>query len=181
MAPGDISIAYDQFPAPNDNSYGVNSVGWHPGGSGGHSFSDLTGSDKAGFQILRPNGTIAVSFNVDYITASTLNSPPSGYRSLGPFGGDGSIVVNSTPALVNNGTQIQWDTSFARDLNGPTVWSPSPTWPTPTYFVGGVQTIGTSGTNSAVLTTNSPPVNCSLATDPNCLTNYGMVSSEPFE
>ena len=117
-APGDISIAYDQFPAPNDNSYGVNSVGWPPGGSGGHSFSDLTGSDKAGFQILRPNGTIAVSFNVDYITASSLGSPPSGYKSLGPFGGDGSIVVNSTPALVNNGTQIQWDTSFARDLNG---------------------------------------------------------------
>ena len=172
-APGDISIAYDQFPAPNDNSYGVNSVGWHPGGHGGHSFSDLTGSDKAGFQILRPNGTIAVSFNVDYITASSLNSPPSGYRSLGPFGGDGSIVVNSTPALVNNGTQIQWDTSFARDLNGPTVWGPSPTWPTPTYFVGGVQTIGTSGTNSANLLTDSPPVNCSLATDPNCLTNYG--------
>ena len=27
-APGDISIAYDQFPAPNDNSYGVNSIGW---------------------------------------------------------------------------------------------------------------------------------------------------------
>jgi hypothetical protein len=39
--------------------------------------------------------------------------------------------------------------------------------------VGGVQTIGTSGTNSANLLTNSPPVNCSLATDPNCITNYG--------
>ena len=99
-APGDISIAYSQFPAPNDNSYGTNAVGWPKG----HTFGNLTGSDKAGFQILRPNGTIAVSFNIDYITASTLNSPPSGYRSLGPFGGDGSIVVNSTPALVNNGT-----------------------------------------------------------------------------
>ena len=26
--PGDLNIAYDQFPAPNDNSYGVNAVGW---------------------------------------------------------------------------------------------------------------------------------------------------------
>ena len=77
------------------------------GAQQGHTFSDLTSSDKAGFQILRPNGTIAVSFNIDYITASTLGSPPSGYKSLGPFGGDGSIVVNSSPALVNNGTPIR--------------------------------------------------------------------------
>jgi hypothetical protein len=170
MAPGDISIAYDQFPAPNDNSYGTNAVGW----PSGHLFKDLVNSDKAGFQILRPDNTVAVSFNVDYITQSSLNSPPSGYRSLGPFGGDGSIVVNSPPALVNNGTQITWDTSFARDLNGPAVWAPTPTWPTPTYFVGGVQTIGDCpGTNCAHLLSNSPPVDCSLATDPNCIINYG--------
>ena len=29
------------------------------------------------------------------------------------------------------------------------------------------------GTNSANLLTDSPPVDCSLATDPNCITNYG--------
>ena len=40
---------------------------------------------------------------------------------------------------------------------------------TPTYFMGGVQTIGTAGTNSANLLVNSPPVDCSLATDPNCI------------
>jgi hypothetical protein len=166
---GDISIAYSQFPAPNDNSYGTNAVGW----PSGHTFNNLTGSDKAGFQIIRPNGTIAVSFNIDYITASTLNSPPSGYQSLGPFGGDGGIVVNSTPALVNNGTQITWDTSFARDLNGPALWGATPTWPTPTYFTGGVQTVCTAGTNSANLLINSPPVDCSMADAPNCIKVYG--------
>ena len=77
-----------------------------------------------------------MSFNVDYIQASTLGSPPSGYKSLGPFGGDGSIVVNSTPALTSDGTTIQWDTSFARDLNG--VQSPWQVWSSPTYFSGGV-------------------------------------------
>ena len=119
-APGDISIAFDQFPAPNDNSYGVdNSVGWHQR-HGEHRFKDLTNSDKAGFQIIRPNNTVAVSFNVDYITASTAGSPPSGYKSLGPFGGDGSILTNSSPPLTSNGTTIQWDTSLARDLNGVT-------------------------------------------------------------
>jgi len=171
-AAGDISIAYSQFPAPNDNSYGTNAVGW----PSGHTFNNLTGSDKAGFQILRPNGTIAVSFNIDYISQSTLNSPPSGYQSLGPFGGDGGIVVNSTPALVNNGSQITWDTSFARDLNGPAVWTTIPTWPMPTYFTGGTQNPGTlpPTPNGANLLSNSPPVDCSMANASNCIFAYGV-------
>ena len=63
---------------------------------------------------------------------------------------------------------------MARDLNG--VQSPFGTWPPAnhTYFNGGVQTIGLPpGTNTANLLTDSPPVDCSLATDPNCITNYG--------
>jgi hypothetical protein len=166
-APGDISVAFDQFPAPNDNSYGANAVGW----PGGHLFKDLTNSDKAGFQILRPNNTVAVSFNVDYLVQNSAGSPPSGFRSGGPFGGDGSILINSTPPLTSDGTTIQWDTSFSRDLNG--VQSPFGTWSAPTYFMGGAQTFCTAGTNSTNLLQNSPPVDCSLATDPNCIINYG--------
>jgi hypothetical protein len=166
-APGDISVAFDQFPAPNDNSYGANAIGW----PGGHLFKDLTNSDKAGFQILRPNNTVAVSFNVDYITATT--GVPSGYASRGPFGGDGSILTNSSPPLTSDGTTIQWDTSFSRDLNG--VQNPFGTYSSPTYFVGGAQTIGNPpGPNTASLLKDSPPVDCSVATDPpTCITNYG--------
>lgn len=174
--PGDISIIFDQFPAPNDNSYGTNSIGW---GTKGHQFKDLTGSDKAGFQIINPTGTVKVSFNVDYITSSTLGSPPSCYKSLGPFGGDGSIVTNSTPPLTSDGTTIQWDTSMARDLNGPQ--SPFGTYSSPTYFMGCVQTIGTTGTNSAALLTNSPPVDCSLATDPStCISTFGTPNGSQY-
>jgi hypothetical protein len=166
-APGDISVAFDQFPAPNDNSYGANAIGW----PGGHLFKDLTNSDKAGFQILRPNNTVAVSFNVDYITATT--GVPSGYASRGPFGGDGSILTNSSPPLTSDGTTIQWDTSFSRDLNG--VQNPFGTYSSPTYFVGGAQTIGNPpGPHTANLLKDSPPVDCSLATDPpTCIINYG--------
>jgi hypothetical protein len=39
--------------------------------------------------------------------------------------------------------------------------------------MGGVQTICTAGTNSANLLVNSPPVDCSLATNPNCIISYG--------
>jgi hypothetical protein len=173
--PGDISIAFDQFPAFNDLSYGSNAVGWLHG----HKFSDLTNSDKAGFQILRPNNTVAVSFNVDLITASTLGSPPSGYKSLGPFGGDGSIVTNSSPPLTSDGTTIQWDTAFARDLNG--VQTPWGTYSAPTYFTGGVQTIGTSGTNGTNLLVNSPPVDCSPPADPmSCVLVYGTPKGSQY-
>ena len=47
---GDLTIAFDQFPAPNDNSYGANSIGWTQGG-GSRDFKHLVNSDHAGFLI----------------------------------------------------------------------------------------------------------------------------------
>jgi hypothetical protein len=101
---GDLFIRYDQFPAPNDNSYGVNAVGW----KNGHTFGNLTGSDHAGFQLVDPNGTVRLSFNVDYLSANT--AAPSGYASLGVNGGDGSM-------LVGTATGITATTSLANNLN----------------------------------------------------------------
>lgn len=102
LANGDLFIKYDQFPAPNDNSYGINAVGW----PNGHKFSDLVGSDHAGFQLVDGNGTVRLSFNVDYLSANT--SAPSGYASLGVTGGDGKMLVgtadgiSATTSLANN-------------------------------------------------------------------------------
>jgi hypothetical protein len=98
-----LHIRYDQFPAPNDNSYGTNAVGW---GSHGHKFTDLVGSDHAGFQLVDPGGVVRLSFNVDYISANL--SAPSGYASLGVTGGDGKMIVgtadgiSATSSLANN-------------------------------------------------------------------------------
>jgi hypothetical protein len=116
---GDLSIVYDQFPAPNDNSYGVNAVGW---GTKGHKFNDLVGSDHAGFALVDPGGTTQLDFNIDYITAETLSPAPagySGYQSLGPFGGDGKVNVGSLNTDPNPATNpdISWDSSLARNLN----------------------------------------------------------------
>ena len=105
-ASGDLQIKYDQFPAPNDNSYGVNAVGW---GTHGHKFSDLVGSDHAGFQLVDGNGVIKLQFNVDYISANA--SAPSGYASLGVNGGDGKM-------LIGTATGISATTSLDRNLNG---------------------------------------------------------------
>ncbi|MEN9728678.1 MAG: hypothetical protein RL434_3044 [Pseudomonadota bacterium] len=128
---GDLAIRYDQFPAPNDNSYGANAVGW----PNGHKFSDYTGSDKAGIQIKDAGGTVRLSFNLDYLSAKT--GTPSGFASLGPFGGDGKVLVGSlTPA------DLEWDTSLARNLNDLG------------YFSSGVQVQGLAVAN---LLLASPP------------------------
>jgi hypothetical protein len=140
---GDVSIVFDQFPAPNDNSYGVNAVGW---GGGGHKFNDLVGSDHSGYEVVNPSGTVVLDFFVDYVSKTTVsNAVPSGYASLGPFGGDGKVNVGSlTPSDVG------WDSSLAEDLNASGYFSD----------VGGVATQSPAtlnGTNGANLLLSSPP------------------------
>ncbi len=103
-AGGDLLIRYDQFPAPNDNSYGVNAVGW----TNGHTFNDLVGSDHAGFQLTDGSGVVQLSFNVDYISA--VSSAPSGYASLGVNGGDGKMIVGTASGITAT-------TSLANNLN----------------------------------------------------------------
>lgn len=100
-----LHIKYDQFPAPNDNSYGINAVGW---GSHGHKFSDLVGSDHAGIQLRDGNGVVKLSFNVDYLTANA--AAPSGYASLGVSGGDGKMLVGTADGITAT-------TSLANNLN----------------------------------------------------------------
>jgi hypothetical protein len=124
---GDILVRYDQFPAPNDNSYGINAVGW----DGGHTFGNLTGSDKAGIQIRNNSGIVKLSFEMDYLSAKT--GTPSGYASLGVTGGDGDM-------LVGTATGISVTTSLANNLNETG------------YCVAGNCTV--AGTNLLV---NSPP------------------------
>jgi hypothetical protein len=104
---GDLLIKYDQFPAPNDNSYGVNAVLWNTGAHG-HTFNDLVGSDHAGFQLVDPSGVVRLSFNADYISA--VSTAPSGYASLGVTGGDGKM-------LVGTATGITTTSSLANNLN----------------------------------------------------------------
>jgi hypothetical protein len=102
-AAGNLVIIFDQFPAPNDNSYGANAVGW---GDHGHTFGNLTGSDHAGFQLKDPNGVVKLSFNIDYLSANV--NALSGYSSLGPFGGDGKVLIGALTTA-----DIAWTTSLA--------------------------------------------------------------------
>ncbi len=102
---GDVTAIYDQLTTINDNSYGTNVVGW---GSKTHTFSNLTGSDKAEFVFKNAAGTTVLDAFFDYITAKT--GTPSGYDTLCATGGDGKVVTG--------GTYIQGcSTSIAENLN----------------------------------------------------------------
>ena len=157
---GDLLLIFDQYPAPSDNSYGANAVGW---GSGGHTFSNLVTADHAGFTVSQ-NGTAKLDFNVDYLSSTSVSSTnPSGYTSLGPFGGDGSVNVGTLTT-----SDVTWDTSLSRDLNKLG------------YFSNGTQTSASkSGTNGADLLVNSPPTESTSGYDLKSPNPWNGASTNP--
>jgi uncharacterized repeat protein (TIGR01451 family) len=145
LANGDIRVTYLQSNNFNDNTYGTGSdAGWAAIGKT-HTFSNLTGSDKAGFEVKATDGTVLFKFYQDYITASSTNidgySVYSGYQSLGYDGGDGGLVTGGT-LNAQAGTLLKdFDSTLETNLNqagfvggtGATSWlvnSPNsnPTW-----------------------------------------------------
>jgi hypothetical protein len=131
-----VYVRYEQSRNINDNSYGTTRVGWGayaPSGKN-HNFADLVGSDKAEFAFTNADGTQVLRFVMDYITRSNLGAPPSGYRSLGVTGGDGSMIAGNASSI------LAYTTSLARNLNDTG------------YCVGG--NCGAGGTD---LLANSPP------------------------
>jgi hypothetical protein len=106
---GNLHILFDQFTNFNDNSYGVNTVGW--GGPGKHKFQDLTGSDKAQFIVNNAAGQPVLNFAIDYISCATTIATPSQCASLGVSGGDGGFT------LGNKAWILSWNTSLAHNLN----------------------------------------------------------------
>ena len=135
-ANGDVTVRYDQSRGLNDNSYGTNIVQWPTS----HTFSNLTGSDKAQFMFYDKNGTKVLDFYLDYIT--TKSGTASGYASLGPDGGDGSMVSGTRSNIK------AWTTSLAESLNATG------------YCISGNCSAG--GTNLLV---NSPPTVSSSSYD----------------
>lgn len=114
-AAGNVFVAFVQPLSINDNTYGANAIGW---GSKKHSFSDLTGSDKAQFNFTNGAGQMFI-YTLDYISQS--KTTPSGYASLGVTGGDGSVAKNNAKGGQNGGGQVAdvlaWGTSLAYNLN----------------------------------------------------------------
>jgi hypothetical protein len=153
-ASGNLNIIYEQFPAPNDNSYGVNAVGW---GTKGHTFGNLVGSDHAGFQLVDASGVVKLDFAIDYISVKA--GAPSGYASLGATGGDGGINIAADGQAAAG---ISGDSSLARNLN------------TLGYFVAGAQVTSTkTAVNGTDLLVDSPKT-------VNTVDDYTLVTPNPW-
>src|SRR6185503_13947470 len=113
LANGDVKVIFRQSRNLNDNVYGTPAPadGWSS-----HSFGNLTGSDKAEFRFTDGAGKVVLDFYLDYVSATNVSAMfPSGYASLGPNGGDGSMVTGAK-------TNVLWWTSTLADnlnSNGP--------------------------------------------------------------
>ena len=114
---GNVTVAFVQPLSINDNTYGANSIGWNtdPKKSGGHSFNNLVGSDKAQIDFTNAAGQ-AFSITLDYISKST--SAPSGYASLGVTGGDGGLGGGKKGGGSITAAQVvKWGSSLDYNLN----------------------------------------------------------------
>ncbi len=183
---GDVKVIYRQSRTVVDNTYGTPSVaaGW----KNGHTFSDLTGSDKAQFTFYDTNGTVVLDFFADYLSASATF--PSGYGTLGVKGGDGSMVMGSATNVLSVRTTIADNLNQSAAFYGYKVNSPSPEASFPTWdYVDGYEVIvsarafGAAGFGSVELPIvhNSPsklgfnaamPVPCNAA-----MTNIAIVTA----
>jgi len=112
MGDGTLCVKYTQSQAVNDNRYGTGATaatGW----PSGHTFNALVGSDKCEFRFQNTDGTTALDIYSDCITQAasvtfsggTINYP-TGYGTLGPNGGDGSLVSGSLSNVVSVHTSI---------------------------------------------------------------------------
>jgi hypothetical protein len=135
LANGNVEVFYLQSPSLNDNRYGTGATaatGW----PGGHSFSQLTGSDEADFLFADKNGNKVLQFQCDYISAATgatfgngvSNHYASGYGTLGPKGGDGTMQIGSLSNVLSCSTTLS-DTLNQPGFTGYIVNSPPETSP----------------------------------------------------
>jgi|GEM_PF-2100475 len=167
---GNIEVIYLQSRSLVDNTYGTGAVGW----TGGHKFTDLTGSDKAEFSFRDTKGTVVLDFNCDYISAATSAkfgngltvNYPSSYGTLGPNGGDGKMLVGNSNSVLSVQTTFSDTLNLPAYQSGFTVNSPLPEGSNPNWnYVDGYRVVisksafGTNGFGSVTipLVHNSPP------------------------
>ncbi len=83
-----------------DNTYGTGAIGW----PSAHTFNDLVTSDNMQMELYDAVGVKKMDFKMDYLSASS--SAPSGYKSLGVTGGDGSISLGSSANVLSVKTSL---------------------------------------------------------------------------
>ena len=120
---GDIKVTFRQSRNLNDNVYGAPAAadGW----AGGHTFGNLTGSDKAEFRFTDKSGKVVLDFYSDYVSAVTRSATfPSGYASLGPNGGDGKMVLGLASWVLSYTSTLADSLNATGPFNAASPYSP---------------------------------------------------------
>ncbi|MEP7115867.1 MAG: SdrD B-like domain-containing protein, partial [Ilumatobacteraceae bacterium] len=118
-----------------DNTYGTNAVSW----PNGHTFGNLTGSDKVQLALYDASNVKKMEFKVDYISASSAAS--SGYKCLGVTGGEGGMLLGSATDVVSARTSLDVnlnDYGYVLITNSPATnasYAPNATYPNWIYDV----------------------------------------------
>lgn len=95
----DVEVTFN--PDFVDATYGTGSVGW---GNRGHWFKDLYGSDHVEIAVTNGDGDTVFHGRLDLLEKTDL--VPSGYATLGPFGGDGAIYKGDPDHVLSFGTSL---------------------------------------------------------------------------
>ncbi|RMH39220.1 MAG: hypothetical protein D6689_17255 [Deltaproteobacteria bacterium] len=93
-----VHVALVLDPRFVDNTYGATAVGWPQRRKKTHSFKDLVGSDRAELILSDSAGDVRLHIALDYL--SEAGDAPSGYRSLGIWGGDGGVLSGDAAAVL---------------------------------------------------------------------------------
>jgi hypothetical protein len=163
---GDIKVTFIQSFNRNDNTYGVNSIGWNANRP--HRLKDLVNSDHAVFRLVDATGKEVLRFAQDYISSN--NSAPSGYATLGVSGGDGAMFLGSASHLYGFGSSLADNLNkepFLSNLSNYLLDSPalddpnSPAWEYHMIYTFVVKSsaFGTAGFGGVAVVSqhNSPP------------------------
>lgn len=118
-----------------DNTYGTNAVGW----PSGHTFGNLTGSDKLQLSLKDAGGTERMNLTLDYI--SDNKNVPSKFSTLGVSGGEGKVNKGSASDVVGVKTSISENLNtfgYVLTTNSPATnanYTPNPVYPNWIYDV----------------------------------------------
>ena len=132
-----------------DNTYGTNVIGW----PAAHTFTDLVTADNMQMELYDANGTKKMDFKMDYLSASA--GAPSGYKSLGVTGGDGSITMGNASDVVSVNTSLDSNLNakgYNLTTNSPatnTSYAPNATYPNWNFNVVYEATINLSAFGAA--------------------------------
>ncbi|MGE4069237.1 MAG: cadherin-like domain-containing protein, partial [Vicinamibacterales bacterium] len=149
-ADGSITIRTTLSRGFNDNTYGVNQIGW-PGSN--HKFNHLVGSDMVQLALFDANGQRRMEFKLDYITDG--QPTVSGYGSTGVTGKDGAMLYGNAGYVLgaNSSLAVNFnDYGYVLTTDSPATdasYTPNPAYPDWIYDVWYEVTINPAAFGSA--------------------------------